>query len=211
VNAGATAAVVVAHPDDEILWCGGLILEHRNWDWKVVTLCRSSDPDRAPRFRSAMEFLNARGVMGDLDDGPRQEPLPLALIGNAVETLLPNVRYDLLLTHGPQGEYTRHRRHEECCRAVLALWEAGRIRADALWLFAYDDSCGAQLPHPRGDADRRNALSEPTWREKHPAMTKIYGFTPDSWEARTTPRVEAFACFSRPAEAAEYVAANTVR
>ena len=35
------------------------------------------------------------------------------------------VPYDLILTHGPRGEYTRHRRHEETCRAVVGLWADG--------------------------------------------------------------------------------------
>ena len=68
------AAVVVAHPDDETLWCGGYILAHPEYDWRIVTLCRASDPDRAPKFRRVLEQLGAVGDMADSDDGPDQVP-----------------------------------------------------------------------------------------------------------------------------------------
>ena len=38
---GRRAAVVVAHPDDETLWCGGYILTHPEFLWRIVTLCRA--------------------------------------------------------------------------------------------------------------------------------------------------------------------------
>jgi LmbE family N-acetylglucosaminyl deacetylase len=136
------AAVIVAHPDDEILWCGGQILENRGWHWHIVTMCRGSDPDRAPRFRRVLSELGAEGDMGDLDDGPEQTPLPGGLVEEAIGRLLPGVGFDVVLTHGPEGEYTRHRRHEECCRAVVSLWRAGRIDTGQLWQFAYEDGKG---------------------------------------------------------------------
>ena len=69
------AAVVVAHPDDETLWAGGTLLMSSECHWTVVTLCRRSDTDRAPKFFRVLEYLGAAGTMGDLDDGPEQNPL----------------------------------------------------------------------------------------------------------------------------------------
>ena len=69
-------AVIVAHPDDEVLWCGGLLLSHPGWTAFVACLTRGRDPDRAPRFRRVLERLGAQGAMGDLDDEPEQEPPP---------------------------------------------------------------------------------------------------------------------------------------
>ncbi len=130
------AAVVVAHPDDETLWCGGYILAHPEFDWRVVTLCRASDPDRAPKFRKVLEQLGAVGEMADLDDGPDQVPLPIEQIQATITRLLAGNSYSLILTHGPRGEYTRHRRHEECCRSVVDLWRSGNIATNRLSLFA---------------------------------------------------------------------------
>jgi LmbE family N-acetylglucosaminyl deacetylase len=122
-----TAAIMVAHPDDETLWAGGFVLEHADWDWFIGTLCRASDPDRAPKFVRVLERLHARGGMLDMEDGPEQRPLPALDVQRQVLRLLPGNHFDMLLTHGPQGEYTWHRRHVEVCRAVVALWRAGRV------------------------------------------------------------------------------------
>lgn len=194
------AAVIVAHPDDETLWSGGLILGRPAWNFHVAALCRAGDADRAPRFRRAIARLGASGSIGDLDDGPNQEPLPEDAVRKAVLSLLPRSRFDLIVTHGLQGEYTRHLRHEEVSRAVTDLWKSGRIEADSLWMFAYEDGGGNYDPRSVDGADRTEVLAEDLWCEKQSIITEIYGFAPDSWEGRTTPRIEAFRCFGSPAE-----------
>jgi LmbE family N-acetylglucosaminyl deacetylase len=188
-------AVIVAHPDDEALWAGGLLLNHPEWSTVIIGLCRGQDPDRAPRFLRALEILGARGSLGDLDDGPEQMPQDSARVQEAILSLLPVRDFDILLTHALDGEYTRHRRHEEVAQAVRALWQRRNLRAESLWEFAYEDGKGTYLPRSRPDADLSVPLPEAVWDRKYRLITEVYGFSPTSWEARTTPRLETFNAF----------------
>lgn len=190
--------VIVAHPDDETLWAGGTMLMHPDSCWTVVTLCRKSDPDRAPRFDKALEHYHAKGVMGDLDDGPNQRPLRTIDVEDAIIDLLPSDRYDLVLTHGLWGEYTSHRRHEEVAKAVMALRESERFWAREVWMFAYEDGGKKYLPRPMADADVYVRLPEDIWETKYRIVTDVYGFASDSFEARTTPKNEAFWVLGKP-------------
>jgi LmbE family N-acetylglucosaminyl deacetylase len=194
------AAVIVAHPDDETLWAGGTILMHPSYRWFIVATCRKNDPDRSPKFYRVLQNYGAMGVMADLDDSPEQIPLRSQDVQETILQLLPPLTFDLLLTHAPGGEYTRHRRHEEVSQAVLALWQTGQISAKELRLFAYEDDGGRRLPQAIQAAHHYVALPDAVWQEKYRLITEIYGFSPQSWEARTTPRSEAFWRFeSEPA------------
>ena len=140
--------------------------------------------------------------MADLDDGPDQAPLPVEQVQDTAARLLAGTSYNLILTHGPKGEYTWHLRHAECCQAVVELWRSGGIDTKRLWLFAYEDGGREYLPRVRDDADRRDLLADDVWLEKRRLITELYGFAPGSWEAQTTPREEGFWCFdSAPAAA----------
>lgn len=185
-------AVIVAHPDDETLWAGGALLLHPQIRWTVITLCRKSDPDRAGKFQRVMEYLGAKGIMGDLDDGPEQKPLAEKEIRKTILSLLPMDRFDLVITHSKWGEYTRHLRHEETAKAVLAMYNTKELSCKQVWMFAYEDGGGKYLPRPVRDADTQVWLPDKIWQEKYKIITEIYGFGADTFEAKCCPKQEAF-------------------
>jgi LmbE family N-acetylglucosaminyl deacetylase len=185
-------AIIIAHPDDETLWVGGTILSHPNWTCFIVCLCRKNDIDRAPRFYNALKILKSEGIMGDLDDGPEQNPLDEKEILKAILDLLPDKHFDLVISHKPSGEYTKHIRHQEISKAVIKLWNAGKISSPELWTFAYEDGNREYLPKPIEDANIYKTLTKRIWHRKYSIITEIYGFDKNSWEAMTTPKSEAF-------------------
>ena len=200
-----TVAIVVAHPDDETLWAGGTILSHPTWEWFIVCLCRASDKERAMRFHNALKVLNAEGIMGDLDDSPEQKALDENEIELAILNLLPQKHFDLIISHNPTGEYTRHIRHEEASKAVINLWSAGKISTDELWTFAYEDGNKQYYPRPEENTPIYQTIAEPIWLRKYRLITETYGFERKSWEAETATRAESFWKFTDPNDAEKWL------
>ena len=200
--------MIVAHPDDETIWAGGTVLNHSDSHWTIVSLCRGTDTDRAPKFIRAVQQLGGVSEIGDLDDGPEQLPLSEVDVQQMVLFLLPEMHFDLVLTHSPHGEYTRHRRHEETGKAVASLWENGVIIAKEVWMFAYEDGGKGgkdDLPKAIKTAHLISYLPEDIWRRKYTIVTDIYGFAPESYEADIVAREEAFWRFQSPAEFREWL------
>jgi hypothetical protein len=89
-------ALVTAHPDDEVLWCGGLL---QRGDWTVI--CCSiprRDPIRAYKFFDACAVL---GVSARLF--PAIEPNPSENMPYLDDVSLEE--FDHIVTHNQWGEY----------------------------------------------------------------------------------------------------------
>ncbi|MBU1260127.1 MAG: PIG-L family deacetylase [Planctomycetes bacterium] len=193
-----TGAVIVAHPDDETLWASGVILSHPQINWTILTLCRKSDPDRAPKFFKVANILGAKGFMADLDDGPDQRPLEQSDVQQTILSTLPQKSFDIILTHSPKGEYTRHLRHEETSQAVLSLWSKGKLKAKRLLLFAYKDGGRKYPPRPIENADIVIKPAKNVLQSKKDIIINSYGFSPDSFEAKAVSKTEAFWLVEKP-------------
>jgi LmbE family N-acetylglucosaminyl deacetylase len=203
--------IIVAHPDDESLWAGGTILDHPEWQCYIVCLCRKNDTDRSTRFYKTLKTLNAQGIMGDLDDGPEQYPLDQELLWHSIIELLPPGTFDLIISHNPNGEYTKHLRHEEIGKAVIDLWLDNKLSASELWTFAYEDHKMEYYPQAIKNATLYQIFSPEIWQEKYRLITENYGFDATSWEAQTTPKAEAFWQFTDPCEAKKWLSNSQVK
>lgn len=197
--------VIVAHPDDETLWAGGTILSNPHWECYIISLCRGKDEDRSVRFHNALKVLNAKGAMADMDDGPEQIPLEDADVEKTILSLMPPGHYDLVISHNPTGEYTRHRRHEETGKAVIKLWHRGKINTDEMWIFAYEDNNRNKYPEAVRNASIYCILPEDIWLKKYKIVTQTYGFKAGGFEAETTPHAESFWQFAESDAASEWL------
>lgn len=200
-----SVAIIVAHPDDETLWAGGTILSHPSWECFIVCLSRSNDSERAPRFYNALKVLKSEGIMGDLDDGPDQLPLDEGDVEQVILDLLPRKHFDLIISHNPAGEYSRHIRHEEAGKAVTKLWHSGKIFTLELWSFAYKAVGKENYPKPVEDASVYRLLTKRIFHRKYNIITETYGFETNSFEARATSRAEAFWQFTDPLDAGRWL------
>ena len=135
------ALLITAHPDDETLWAGGLLLTTARkgvlWTVLCCTIPRR-DPERAlVKFHKAAEALGVHYVtLGYAkDNGPHDEIAEdelSAALGMAVD-----YEWDAVVTHGPAGEYG-HTHHKQLSREVPKRWpNAGFI------------SYGAKLPRTK--------------------------------------------------------------
>ena len=117
------ALLVVAHPDDETVFAGGLVLQSTHTEWTIIS-CTHKGTDREREFRYACtELSEASGnpiravtldqTDGEIDSGSLREQLR-SRRGD----------YDIVITHNRMGEYEgedprRRHDHESVHEAVI--------------------------------------------------------------------------------------------
>lgn len=106
--------MIVAHPDDETIWGGAHLIED---EYLVVCLTNKSNAVRSAELAKAMAYSNDVHIIldyPDLVDGDKADwSLEQLAIQKDIRTLLTYKKWDLVVTHSPQGE-TGHRHHRKC-------------------------------------------------------------------------------------------------
>ena len=57
-----TALLIVAHPDDETIFSGGMLLSYPAWNWNIVCVTMQQGTPRPREFESVMKRYEELGV-----------------------------------------------------------------------------------------------------------------------------------------------------
>jgi LmbE family N-acetylglucosaminyl deacetylase len=113
----ARKLMVVAHPDDELLW-GYRYLISDPKSWKVICVCCASDTARVKEFETVLATIGVDNYeMWDNENtiiGWRLHPTIVNRLQSEV------VKYDIVITHNWYGEYG-NLQHMAVHRAVSAV------------------------------------------------------------------------------------------
>jgi LmbE family N-acetylglucosaminyl deacetylase len=139
---------IFAHPDDETLWGAGMLIRYPGtWDALACSI-PLRDPQRMRCYYLAAKKLGARPSYLRHREGGKNVPLECW-------HLLPDLStYDVILTHGPGGEYG-HQHHRQVHAKLAALYP-GRLICSAY----------GSLVSP----DLVLELTEPEWQAKLDAL-----------------------------------------
>lgn len=180
--------VVVAHPDDETIWMGGTLIMNKNkWDTTILSLCRKNDMDRAPKFRKACRILKTKCVISDLED-ERLEDIPLSEVIKSIKRHV-NKDYDVIFTHGKNGEYG-HKRHVDMHNAVVEMLKKKFLSAKQVFFFSYYKKKGICYANPK--SDKFINLEKTHLKNKKELIIDVYGFRKGGFEELCCRGTEAF-------------------
>jgi LmbE family N-acetylglucosaminyl deacetylase len=124
-----TALVIVAHPDDEVIFFAGLILDRVASGFSVDVLSvtgrffpSAMTSTRGAELRRACWKLGCRAMMFDVADTPGH--LRMDQVRKRLKALKERYSYDEVYTHGLWGEYG-HQHHRDVCLAVHQVFADG--------------------------------------------------------------------------------------
>ena len=98
--------MIVAHPDDEIIWGGAHLLTD---DYYVVCVSNKKNPIRSKEFERVMHETGDKYIMLtylDVKNGNRIDWKGFeSQIAEDIQSILALKPWDLIVTHNPDGEY----------------------------------------------------------------------------------------------------------
>ncbi len=189
--------VIVAHPDDETIWMGGTLIRNKDkWETTIISLCREDDSDREPKFRKACKFYNSKYFISDLED-EELTPVSNEEIKKRIQNFIKNSRkYDLVFTHGENGEYG-HIRHIEVHKAVNQMLKEKFIKARKIFFFSYKKKSSEGTETGFDCYADKNAIKFINLNKfeilaKKNIIENIYGFQKGGFEERNSKESESF-------------------
>ena len=145
VDSEVNALLIVAHPDDETIFCGGTILSHPSWSWNIVCVTMQQNTSRPQEFESTINMYRGFGVninsSQTLNKPDYNQDLSQQDYDEWKESINQlNLKPEIVLTHNIMGEYG-HKHHIATSKIVQELFKN-------VWEFVYPGDPSIS-PQPR--------------------------------------------------------------
>lgn len=141
----AKKLMIVAHPDDDLLWGGGHLMDG---DYLVVCVTRGYDKVRSEEFRRVIEASGNEHIILSYPDkvaGKRDDWTNVkAKISADLDRIMEYKNWDLIVTHNKDGEYG-HQHHKMTHKIVTNIYEKEKIKSDFYYFGKY---------HKKADMDK---------------------------------------------------------
>ncbi|BCS83181.1 glcnac-pide-N-acetylase [Cotonvirus japonicus] len=128
-NIFADKLMIVAHPDDELIFGGRELIEHSGWKVVCITngtiksnnfIKRGNHNYRKDEFINMMKTLGHQYEIWDYEDNLFNSNWNRKLIISQLKNLINEYSYKIILTHNLQGEYG-HIQHKHVSKLVHGL------------------------------------------------------------------------------------------
>lgn len=132
---GYDRLMIVAHPDDEMLWGGAELLEN---NYLVLCITRGYDNVRRSEFEAVMEATGSKGIILSYPDKIYNKRSDWRFcsddITKDIRTVINYKQWDRVVTHNENGEYG-HIHHKNTHRLVMELYRADASNFGELYVF----------------------------------------------------------------------------
>ena len=134
---GVSKLMIVAHPDDELIWGGGHLLDG---GYFVVCITNGRNKTRKAEFESVIKETENQGIILEYPDkvnGKRDDWNEVSdNILSDIEKIIKLKKWDMIVTHNKDGEYG-HQHHKMAHNIVIKAFENEKCQSQLYFFGKY--------------------------------------------------------------------------